>query len=97
VSTPEQRKSRRFELKLPVEVVKAGSRRTSRSGETRNLSSAGVLFTAEVPMELGASLEYLITLSGNGLPPVRVRCVGKVVRLERDAVAATLERYTFIR
>jgi len=102
----EQRKFRRFELKLPVEVVRTGSRRMSGPGETLNLSSGGVLFTAGSKMEVGEPIEYFITLpTGSGSEAdVRLLCRGKVVRLVRRdaepepvAVAATLERYEFIR
>jgi hypothetical protein len=102
----EQRKFRRFELKLPVEVIRTGARRLSRPGETRNLSSGGVLFTVQSQMEVGQQIEYFIFLpTGSGSDEdVRLLCKGKVVRLERPdgdlaptSVAATLERYEFIR
>ena len=94
----EQRKARRFELKLPFELVRTGSQSTSQVGETRNLSSAGVLFTADARVSPGDTVEYLITLP---TPPdtarVRIRCLGKVVRFIGSEVAATLERYEFVR
>ena len=82
---------------------------TSKTGETRNLSSGGVLFTTDVPVDVGDPIEYMITLptgsSSSGL--VRLKCMGKVTRFDRhaiesqtkrsNAVAATLERYEFIR
>ena len=95
----EQRKHQRFELRLPFEVVRTGSPLTVR-GETKNVSSAGVFFTAEGRLPLGESIEYLITLPRTpGVPrDVRLRCVGKVLREEhRSAFAATLERYEFLR
>jgi hypothetical protein len=94
----EQRRAQRFELKLPVEVVRAGSVPVGTRGETCNLSSAGVLFSAELPVEVGEPIEYVITLPvvRNGDESVRLRCVGKVVRNERSTAAATLERYEFI-
>lgn len=80
-------------------------------GETMNLSSAGVLFTSHVELEVGSPIEYFITLQGGATAPkpIRLHCVGKVVRRhERHpaansnehktvATAATLERYEFIR
>ena len=42
----EQRKARRFDLKLPFELIRSGSEPLSQHGETKNLSSAGVLFVA---------------------------------------------------
>jgi hypothetical protein len=73
-----------------------------------NISSTGVLFTAGAEPDLGGPIEYVITLSHEGRQPVNIRCVGKVLRLERVhhkaegerrsfQIAATLERYEFIR
>jgi hypothetical protein len=94
----EQRKARRFELKLPLQLVRSGSRSTSELGETRNLSSMGVLFTADIPLLMGDTVEYLITLStAPNTGQVRIRCLGKVVRFMGPEVAATLERYEFLR
>jgi hypothetical protein len=95
----EQRKHQRFELRLPFEVVRNGSPMTVR-GETKNLSSAGVLFTAESQLPLGESIEYLITLprTPGTRKDVRLRCVGKILREDSEsAFAATLERYEFLR
>src|ERR1700704_3048168 len=95
----EQRKHQRFELHLPFEIVRDGSRSKVR-GETRNVSSAGVLFTSESQLPLGESIEYLITLprSPGVRKDVRLRCVGKIVREDAaSAFAATLERYEFLR
>ena len=95
----EQRKSRRFELKLPLEIVRAGSHPVNTTGETRNLSSSGVLFSLEMPLPIGESIEYIITLpvTREGGPAVRLRCMGKVVRHAESGAAATLERYEFVR
>ena len=74
-------------------------------GLTKNISSGGVLFTLEKEPELGGSIEYVITLGGPSEQIVNLRCIGKVVRCKRSAdsseaafdVAATLERYEFVR
>lgn len=95
----EQRKHQRFELRLPFEVVTNGYRSKVR-GETRNVSSAGVLFTSEKELPLGESIEYLITFprSPGALKDVRLRCVGKVIREDsQSGFAASLERYEFLR
>jgi hypothetical protein len=105
----EQRKYRRYELKLPLEIVRTGTHRISRPGETRNLSSGGVLFTAHSRMEIGEPIEYRITLHTSPGVDVRLHCKGKVVRMDAPgdtaepqngvpiSVAATLERYEFVR
>jgi hypothetical protein len=96
----EQRKSQRFDLKLPIELIRGGSQPQPQRGETKNLSSSGVLFQSDATLRIGEPLEYFITLptSSNSGVQVRIRCVGKVVRLaEKTEVAATLERYEFVR
>jgi len=106
--SPEQRRTKRFELRLPIELVRAGSRRISEVGETRNLSSGGVLFTTDEEIEVGDPIEYIITLPSGVNDPegARLHCVGKVVRLQsrqanshpkQTTLAATLERYQFVR
>ena len=94
----EQRKAQRFDLKLPFELVRSGS--DSRHGETKNLSSSGVLFRSDASLRIGEHVEYVITLPTAPSPDekVRLRCVGKVVRFaRRTEIAATLERYEFVR
>src|SRR5579862_1233428 len=96
----EQRKNQRFQLRLPFEIVSGGSTLRA-SGETRNMSSAGVLFTSSHPVPIGEPIEYLITFpkAPGARTEVRLRCVGKVVREDTEvpAFAATLERYEFLR
>jgi hypothetical protein len=94
----EQRKHQRFELHLPFEIVHGS--RSKVHGETKNVSSAGVLFTVEDQLPLGESIEYLITLprSPGARKDVRLRCVGKILRGDAEsAFAASLERYEFLR
>jgi hypothetical protein len=106
----EQRKNQRFELKLPIELVRTGNDTNPQIGETRNLSSGGVLFASDGTLKKGDSIEYLVTLSATGMEsPLRLRCMGKVLRVdERSAqdggsarypfsIAATLERHEFLR
>ena len=95
---------------MPVELVRAGSESVSRAGETRNMSSGGVLFTSEAEMPVGESVEYIVTLprAASGAS-VRLRCMGKVIRSQGVrasdqaagrrpfSIAATLERYEFVR
>lgn len=106
----EQRKNQRFELKLPIELIRAGGSGLPQLGETRNLSSGGVLFTSEGKLQKGDPIEYLVTLPSQASEAgLRLRCMGKVVRVdERDpmdsnparapfSIAATLERHEFLR
>jgi len=60
----------------------------------------GVLFRSEARLRIGEPLEYVITLptSAQTSDQVRIHCLGKVVRFARKTeVAATLERYEFVR
>lgn len=103
----EQRRTRRFQLELPLSITRAGSEPVAVPGFTKNISSTGVLFTSGAAPDLGGPIEYVITLNHEGPQPVNLRCVGKVVRSERMnvntedrrsyQVAATLERYEFVR
>jgi hypothetical protein len=96
----EQRKARRFDLKLPFELVRSGSAPLSQHTETKNVSSAGVLFQSEAELHIGEPVEYVITLptSPGAGELVRLHCIGKVVRFARKTeIAATLERYEFVR
>ena len=100
VNTLEHRRSRRFELKLPVEVTRAGAERKLHAGETMNVSSGGILLAGEVDIPIGQSIEYYISLpTGSKSGDVRLRCMGKVLRKnnEMGTLAATLERYEFVR
>ena len=103
----EQRRTRRFKLQLPVEITRSGADRVNSAGLTKNISSSGVLFTAEREPDLGCPIEYVITLNQDESQSVNLRCIGKVVRSQRlesgradipaYQVAATLERYEFVR
>ncbi len=103
----EQRRTRRFQLELPLSITRAGAEPVAVPGFTKNISSTGVLFTSGAAPDLGGPIEYVITLNHEGPQPVNLRCVGKVVRSERTytngeerrayEIAATLERYEFVR
>ena len=102
----EQRKTRRFKLQLPLNITRSGAERVTFGGFTKNISSSGVLFTSEREPDLGGPIEYIITLNNDGPQSVNLRCMGKVVLADRMPVsdeapayqiAATLERYEFVR
>ena len=108
----EQRKSKRFDLNLPVELIRTGSVPVNQTGETNNMSSNGVLFTSENQMAIGDPVEYMVTLPSPVSigTQVRLRCMGKVMRTENSRleqvepvsrrpyrIAVTLERYEFVR
>ena len=98
----EQRRTQRYKLQLPLQILQVGEQRVNRIEQTRDISSGGVCFISENHVDVGGRIEYVITLSG-AHPPVRIRCLGKVLRAakrdqQRDfEVAITMERYQFIR
>jgi hypothetical protein len=101
----EQRRTQRYKLELPLQILQLGDQRVNRTEKTRDISSSGVCFFSPTDVEVGGRIEYLITLSGAN-PPVRIRCLGKVLRsLQPSAVemapqfevAVTMERYQFVR
>jgi hypothetical protein len=82
--------------------LQLGDARVDRVEKTRDISSGGVCFLSGSSVDVGGKIEYLITLSGSN-PPVRIRCLGKVLRSQKTAadapfeVAVTMERYQFVR
>ena len=103
----EQRKTKRFEMELPVEIIRTGSDQVSETGTTRNISSGGILFVGGRAIEIDSPVEYVITLTSSINGVVSLRCMGKVLRLEEFpseeseapsiVVAVSLERYEFQR
>ncbi len=97
----EQRRAPRYRLQLPLQIVQVGAEKMNRVEQTRDISSGGVCFLSSAEVEVGGRIEYLITLSGSN-PPVRIRCLGKVLRSNRPddvspwEVAVTMERYQFM-
>jgi hypothetical protein len=92
-------------LQLPLRIVQVGDQKVDREEKTRDISSGGVCFLSPIEIEVGGRIEYLITLSGS-TPPVRIRCLGKVLRSNQPEapshkrefeVAVTMERYQFVR
>ena len=104
----EQRRTRRFQLQLPLSITRSGAERVVLPGFTNNISSSGVLFTTEREPDVGGPIEYVIALNLEGPQAVSLRCMGKVLRTDRIGtglgedgtnfqIAATLERYEFVR
>ena len=82
----EQRRTRRFKLQLPLSITRTGAERVTFAGHTDNISSSGVLFTADREPDLGGPIEYIITLNHEGPQSVNLRCMGKVLRTGRIQV-----------
>jgi len=103
-ASEEKRSTRRFPLKLPVSVSSEEGATKPLSAHTRDVSARGVCFFADAAIASGSGVEFTLTL-----PPeitltesIRVRCKGKVVRVEetapdgKKAIAAVIEDYEFL-
>jgi hypothetical protein len=98
----EKRGTRRFPLRLPVSVTAENI--SAKEAQTRDVSARGVCFFVDSAIAVGSGLEFTLTL-----PPeitltesIRVRCRGKVVRVQGGApegkvgVAAVIDEYEFL-
>lgn len=104
----ERRNARRYELSLPILIrVPLQGPATSRSGQTRDISTRGVYFILDNGLATGAELDLTMTLPAEitGGTEVFIRATGKVLRVEtrtgdgqpRTGVAAVIERYEIVR
>ena len=104
VQQSEKRATRRFALRLPVLINHTGNGHGSLQAHTRDVSARGICFYMDAPMTTGSAIEFTLTL-----PPeitltesIRVRCKGKVVRVDSDLsdakvpVAAVIDEYEFL-
>ena len=105
MDSSEKRRAQRFPMALPV-AIKLDKNGVEKTVQTKDVSSNGVYFEFSAPIEVGSSLEFILTLPGEITQgnSVRVRCRGKVVRVDRASeagdtlgLAATIERYEFVR
>ena len=99
----DKRATRRFALRLPVSV-RYGDGSQEHAAQTRDVSARGICFYVDSAIQAGSALDFTLTL-----PPeitltesIRVRCKGRVVRVEsggansKMAVAAVIDEYEFL-
>lgn len=99
----DKRATRRFALHLPV-TVRCGESDPEHAAQTRDVSARGICFYVDSAMQAGSAIDFTLTL-----PPeitltesIRVRCKGRVVRVEggapasKVAVAAVIDEYEFL-
>jgi hypothetical protein len=106
LSSEEARTGKRFPLELPI---KFGNQQTTAGLSTHDISAAGVYIHSNVDLEIGANIEFEITLPGSVIgsdKDVGVHCQGRVVRMdpagqgargERAGVACVIDHYQFVR
>ncbi len=99
----DKRATRRFALRLPV-TVRYGENEPEHAAQTRDVSARGICFYVDSAIQAGSAIDFTLTL-----PPeitltesIRVRCKGRVVRVEggnpasKLAVAAVIDEYEFL-
>jgi PilZ domain len=99
----DKRTTRRFALRLPV-AVRYGENEDEHAAQTRDVSARGICFFVDSAIQAGSAIDFTLTL-----PPeitltesIRVRCKGRVVRVEggspadKMAVAAVIDEYEFL-
>ena len=99
----DKRATRRFTLRLPVSV-RYGENEEEHAAQTRDVSARGICFYVGSAIQAGSAIDFTLTL-----PPeitltesIRVRCKGRVVRVEggnpakKMAVAAVIDEYEFL-
>jgi len=95
----ERRTTRRFLLDLPVAIKRLGAKEIL--AHTRDVSSRGICFYMLNPAPVGENIEFTLTLTAEITltEAIRVRCHGRVLRVEPanvPAVAAVIDRYDFL-
>ncbi len=99
----DKRSTRRFALRLPVSV-RYGEGEQEHAAQTRDVSARGICFYVDSAIQAGSAINFTLTL-----PPeitltesIRVRCKGRVVRVEggnpanKMMVAAVIDEYEFL-
>jgi PilZ domain len=101
----EKRAIQRYPLQLPVTVTAKLGHCAGAMGESRDVSSHGICFYCNEPIERGSAIDFTLVLPPEITMsvPLRVRCTGTVVRTEnrshgdqRFSVAASIQSYEFV-
>jgi|GEM_PF-4804749 len=72
----DRRKEPRHLTRLPVEI-------DGQSGTTINISSSGVAFESAMALTFGQEITLQILIPKDGSEPLRLKCRGRIVRLEK--------------
>lgn len=102
----ERRGASRFPLRVPVSVQYGpkGAKLNRLAAETRDISSSGICFYVNAPIEPGSDVEFTLTMRREvtRTEDIRVRCRAKGVRVQassedqRIVVAVRIESYQFL-
>lgn len=106
IAQSEKRGHRRFPLSLTTELNGTSPDSISIPSETRDVSASGAFFRTQRPVEVGESVQFVLTFGPDltmTTPPLNVRFWGTVVRVEDQSesvgfhhgVAVQIQRYEF--
>lgn len=92
-----QERSQRFDIRKPVEFrLRPPGARKEGTGQTLNISKAGVLFETESEIGIGRKIELTVHVGdAMGGPPVTLHVQGITVRHENGAVAVSIKKHRF--
>ena len=103
-TSADQRNTRRFSLKLPLTVKLEPGIPNPMDALTKDVSARGVFFYVDSDVKEGSPIEFTLTL-----PPeitltesIKVRCLGRVVRVEKSisaghlGVGCAIDQYDFL-
>lgn len=106
-TSPDQRRSRRYGLKLPGLVKPQASRQSAALPalhvETLDVSSSGLFFLASSEWSVGTAIEFELDLPAHVVQrPVKIRCRGTITRVVpqeagRTGIGATIDHYKLLR
>lgn len=98
-ATPDRRTSGRFPIVREVRYKVVRSKGTSEAGagKTIDISSTGVLFTAQTPLPLGKQLELSISWPAQlrGKCSLKLVARGRIVRCHGTSVAIEIDTHEF--
>jgi hypothetical protein len=106
-TSPDQRRFRRFGVKLPCRVKPRASRKSAAlpelEVETLDVSRGGLFFLASAGLAIGTAVEFELDLPTRvaGMP-ARIRCRGLITRVVpqeagRIGIGATIDHYQISR
>jgi hypothetical protein len=100
ISTLERRSRQRFPLALELEYRLLGANELHGSGQTRNISSTGVLFEVaewQPRQPFSGSIELMVSWPCllNGVCALRLMMKGRVVRSEGRGIAIESKQHEF--
>jgi hypothetical protein len=98
-----QRRFRRYGLKLPCRVKPRASRKSVRlpelEVETHDISRGGLFFVASAALTTGTAIEFELDIPALMVPrPAKIRCWGTITRVApqeegRIGIGATIDYY----